>query len=149
MASAYGNFFPPTHHGHPHWPHPTVTPTRTTAPTLPPLVPISSHNNPHRHQHSREASLSPKTSDFDVKSHHEEVDSNFSDDERPQFRRSRSTFTQSQLKYLEKEFDKSHYPDLKTREECSERTSLSEARIQVLFFIDHKLLHTLISIEFI
>ena len=149
MASAYGNFFPPTHHGHPHWPHTTVAPTRTTAPTLPPLVPISSHNNPHRPQHSREASLSPKTSDFDVKSHHEEVDSNFSDDERPQFRRSRSTFTQSQLKYLEKEFDKSHYPDLKTREECSERTSLSEARIQVLFFNDHKLLRTLILIEFI
>ena len=32
---------------------------------------------------------------------------------------------------LEKEFEKSHYPDLKTREELSERTSLSEARIQV------------------
>jgi len=32
---------------------------------------------------------------------------------------------------LEKEFEKSHYPDLKTREELSEKTTLSEARIQV------------------
>ena len=76
--------------------------------------------------------MSPKTSEFDAKSHHEEVDSNYSDEEKPQFRRSRSTFTQSQLKCLEKEFEKSHYPDLKTREDLSEKTSLSEARIQVM-----------------
>ena len=127
VASTFGNFFPTHHH---HWPvTPPVSTTSVTpvASSMPPLVPIS-----HRPQHSREASLSPKTSDFDVKSHHEEVDSNYSDEERPQFRRSRSTFTQSQLKYLEKEFVKSHYPDLKQREELSEKTSLSEARIQVI-----------------
>ena len=123
MASAYGSFFPTSHH--PHW-----TPTSTATPTMPPLVPISSHQ---QLQHNRDASLSPKISEFDGKSHHEEVDSNCSDDERPQFRRSRSTFTQSQLRMLEKEFEKSHYPDLKTREACSEKTSLSEARIQVIF----------------
>ena len=54
-----------------------------------------------------------------------------SDDDRPQFRRSRTSFNQEQLECLEKEFEKSHYPDLKTREELSERTTLSEARIQV------------------
>jgi hypothetical protein len=48
-----------------------------------------------------------------------------------QFRRSRTSFTPDQLDQLEKEFEKSHYPDLKTREELSEKTSLSEARIQV------------------
>lgn len=54
-----------------------------------------------------------------------------SDDDRPQFRRSRTSFSPDQLEHLEKEFERSHYPDLKTREELSERTKLSEARIQV------------------
>merc|ERR1711923_220552 len=91
--------------------------------TLPPLV-------------SREASLSPKMSAEAVNHHHaasEDVESNYSDEDRPQFRRSRSTFSQSQLKCLEKEFERSHYPDLKTREHLSDKTGLSEARIQVWF----------------
>jgi paired box protein 6 len=54
-----------------------------------------------------------------------------SDDESPQFRRSRTSFETEQLELLEKEFKKTHYPDLRTREELSERTGLSEARIQV------------------
>ena len=73
-------------------------------------------------------SLSPKT-DFDRRS---EAGSTNSDDDRPQFRRSRTSFNQEQLEHLEKEFERSHYPDLKTREELSEKTSLSEARIQVM-----------------
>jgi hypothetical protein len=54
-----------------------------------------------------------------------------SDDESPQFRRSRTSFETEQLELLEKEFEKTHYPDLKTRDELSQRTGLSEARIQV------------------
>ncbi len=54
-----------------------------------------------------------------------------SDDDKPQFRRSRTSFTPEQLEHLEKEFEKSQYPDLKTREMLSTKTSLSEARIQV------------------
>lgn len=81
---------------------------------------------------NREDSSSPKNESHS----NEEIDSNYNSDseERPQFRRSRSTFTQSQLKYLEKEFEHSHYPDLKTREELSDKTGLSEARIQVSSF---------------
>ena len=74
-------------------------------------------------------SLSPKAnSEMDRRS---ETGSNGSDDDRPQFRRSRTSFSQDQLEHLEKEFERSHYPDLKTREELSEKTTLSEARIQV------------------
>merc|ERR1719203_1178735 len=73
-------------------------------------------------------SLSPKTSmELDRRS---DAGSTNSDDDRPQFRRSRTSFNTEQLECLEKEFEKSHYPDLKTREELSERTTLSEARIQ-------------------
>lgn len=75
-------------------------------------------------------SLSPKI-ELDRRS---ETGSLASDDDRPQFRRSRTSFSQDQLEHLEKEFERSHYPDLKTREELSERTSLSEARIQVRNF---------------
>jgi len=55
------------------------------------------------------------------------------DEEATQFRRSRTSFEVVQLQRLEKEFDKTHYPDLKCREELSENTGLSEARIQVWF----------------
>jgi len=56
-----------------------------------------------------------------------------SDDESPQFRRSRTSFEANQLEYLEKAFEKTHYPDLKQREELSTSSGLSEARIQVWF----------------
>lgn len=55
------------------------------------------------------------------------------EDDSPQFRRSRSSFESAQLEHLEKEFENTHYPELKTREELSRKTGLSEARIQVWF----------------